>query len=270
MSVVLNGHYSFANVDRSFDAIIALGMQPVVELSFMPGELASGTRTIFHYGGRVDPPRDFRQWGALISALGAHLVARYGIDEVRTWYFEVWNEPNLDFWTGTQAQYFELYRQAAVALKAVDARVRVGGPATAQTAWLADLLNFTRTHGVPLDFVSTHLYPTDPQVPRTGDGFVRLLQQTRAIVGPGMPLLFTEFNSGLIGMHDLPYASAMLVQTAALMAPEPPVDLLSYWTFDDTFEENGFQSAPFHAVRCAAAACHADAMAPLTTVAAPR
>jgi len=81
------------------------------------------------------------QWSELIHALAVHCVERYGIEEVSTWNFEVWNEPNLPFfWSGTKAEYFELYRQSATAIKSVDRRLRVGGPATAQAGWVGDLL----------------------------------------------------------------------------------------------------------------------------------
>ncbi len=80
----------------------------------------------------------------------------------RTWFFEVWNEPNLSaFWTGSQQDYFALYRETATALKKVSDRLRVGGPATADDQWIAPFIDFCESGHVPLDFVSTHHYPTD-------------------------------------------------------------------------------------------------------------
>ena len=124
--------YSFFNADQIIDFLVSIGMRPFVELSFMPRALASGSTTVFHYRGNVTPPRDYQQWAALIETLVAHWVARYGIREVAAWFFEVWNEPNLhDFWTGTQDDYFKLYRYTAEAIKNVSASFKVGGPATA-------------------------------------------------------------------------------------------------------------------------------------------
>src|SRR5690606_19757538 len=97
--------YSFFNIDSIFDFLLSIHMKPLVELSFMPEMLASGTSTIMHYKGNTTPPKSLSEWSNLIVALAQHLVDRYGAQEVRTWMFEVWNEPNLDFWTGTQAQY---------------------------------------------------------------------------------------------------------------------------------------------------------------------
>ena len=125
--------YGFHNADLIVDFLRGIGMRPFVELSFMPTALASGTKTVFSYRGNVTPPNKLSDWDELIGQLVQHWIARYGIDEVRQWFFEVWNEPNLPaFWTGSQADYFELYRHTATTIKAIDAHLRVGGPAPAQ------------------------------------------------------------------------------------------------------------------------------------------
>jgi xylan 1,4-beta-xylosidase len=129
--------YSFFNADRIFDFLLSIGMKPFVELSFMPTTLASGSQTVFHYRANVTAPKDLAQWSVLIRKLTSHWVARYGLDEVRQWYFEVWNEPNLTaFGSGKQSDYFELYRYTVQAIKGVDNDLRVGGPATAANAWI--------------------------------------------------------------------------------------------------------------------------------------
>src|SRR5271165_3575504 len=124
----------------------------------MPASLASGTRTMLWYRGNTTPPKDPSQWAELVGQLAKHLVGRYGIQEVRSWNFEVWNEPNIVFWSGTQADYFELYRQSATAIKNVDKRLRVGGPSTAMAAWVGELLEFCASQEIPIDFASTHVY----------------------------------------------------------------------------------------------------------------
>ncbi len=167
MSVCLRGDrgaldYSFFNVDSIVDFLLEIGMKPFIELSFMPSALASGAKTVFHYRGNITPPKSYDEWGDLIGALAGHLVRRYGVGEVRRWFFEVWNEPNLDiFWSGTQQEYFRLYQSAARAIKKVDGSLAVGGPATAIDAWIPELREFCEKQGVPLDFISTHHYPTD-------------------------------------------------------------------------------------------------------------
>ena len=156
-----NAIYNFDYVDQIYDGLLANGVKPFVEISFMPKLLAA--RLDYHpfwYKPIVSPPADYAKWNALIRAFAQHLIDRYGIDEVASWYFEVWNEPNIDFWTGRPAQetYFELYDNTARALKAVNQRIRVGGPATAQAAWVDAIIAHTTKENVPLDFVSTHAY----------------------------------------------------------------------------------------------------------------
>ena len=125
--------YNFSYVDQIYDGLLANSVKPFVELSFMPSKLAARQDLqSFWYHPNVAPPKDYAKWDDLITQFTKHLVDRYGIDEVANWYFEVWNEPNLDFWTGTpkQESYFELYDHTARDIKAVSPRLRVGGPAT--------------------------------------------------------------------------------------------------------------------------------------------
>ena len=174
MSVVLKPmfsqqlHLSFANIDKIFDFLVSIGMQPFVELGFMPEALASGRNTVFHYKGNTTPPAEYKQWQWLIESFLQHMIDRYGREEVRQWYFEVWNEPNLGgkdspygFWSADREEYFRLYQTTAESIKKIDSRLRVGGPATSNNAWLPEMIAFCEENGVPLDFLSTHQYPTD-------------------------------------------------------------------------------------------------------------
>lgn len=250
--------YSFFNVDQIFDFLLSIGMRPFVELSFMPTTLASGRRTVFHYRANVTPPRRYRKWGDLIRHVTAHWVARYGHREVGSWFFEVWNEPNLKaFWTGTQRDYFRLYRHAADAIKQADASFRVGGPATARNEWLEEFLAFCDDAGLPADFVSTHHYPTDPFGDLGDDTETQLAKGQRSILrqqaqdarrqAGERPLYYTEWNTSSNArdpLHDQPYAAAFVVKT--LLEAADLVDGYSFWTFSDLFEENYFPSLPFH------------------------
>jgi xylan 1,4-beta-xylosidase len=233
---------NFLYVDKVFDTMLALGVKPLVELSFMPADLASGTQTAFFYRGNTTPPKDMSQWGELIRAFASHCIERYGKKEVTSWNFEVWNEPNLRyFWTGTQAEYFELYRNAAKALKSVDPDLRVGGPATAQAGWVADLLEFCSSNHVPIDFVSSHIYPDDPQTKVFGESaphytfeevipqaLMKLKGQIKASATPNLPLYITEWCS------QNPAFIAHTIKGCIGLA-----DIFSYWTFDNVFEEMG-------------------------------
>ena len=249
---------SFFNTDQIFDFLLSIGMKPFIELSFMPEALASGRKTVFKYRGNVTPPQDYRQWAAFITRLVSHWVDRYGAAEVGRWFFEVWNEPNLKaFWTGSREDYFKLYRVTADAIKTVDGSLPIGGPATARDAWIEEFLEFCARGDVPVDFVSTHHYPTDALWNETMDTELQLAgirrsilrqwaQDTRRRAG-ARPLYYTEWNTSSNPrdhLHDEPYAAAFVTKT--LMEVSGIVDGYSFWTFSDIFEENYFPSAPFH------------------------
>jgi xylan 1,4-beta-xylosidase len=249
--------YSFFNADQVFDFLLSIGMKPFVELSFMPTAIASGKRAVFNYKANITPPRDYKQWATLINRLVAHWVQRYGLKEVRKWFFEVWNEPNLkSFWTGTQRDYFKLYRYTAAAIKKVDSSLRVGGPATARSEWIEDFVAFCERNKVPADFISTHQYPTDG-LEREGNTELQLFKSQRGIMreraqdtrrhAGGRPVYYTEWNSSANSrdpLHDEPYAAAFAVAT--ILETKGLVEGYSFWTFSDIFEEHGFQSLPFH------------------------
>lgn len=157
--------FQWHQVDKVYDALLKLGIRPFVELNPMPAAMASGTQTMFHYKMNVTPPKSYEEWELLVEAFTRYIMERYGIEEVRHWYFEVWNEPNLSgFWSGTQDEYWKLYTASAKAIKRVDEKLRVGGPASSKGNWVKEIITYTTKNKVPLDFVSTHLYPQDEQV----------------------------------------------------------------------------------------------------------
>jgi xylan 1,4-beta-xylosidase len=250
--------YSFLGADRIIDYLLSIGMRPFVELSFMPEALASGRKTVFRYRANVTPPSDYEAWSELIRRLVSHWVDRYGAEEVREWFLEVWNEPNLKaFWAGSRDQYFRLYRCTADAIKSVDASLRVGGPATAKNAWIEELLDFCEREDVPADFVTTHHYPTDAFGRPDDDTVAQLAESRRSVLreqaqdarrrAGSRPLYYTEWNTSSNPrdpLHDEPYAAAFVVKT--VMEASNSVDGYAFWTFSDIFEENYLPSVPFH------------------------
>ncbi len=250
--------YSFFSADRIIDFLLSIGMRPFVELSFMPETLSSGNTTVFRYRANVTPPKDYRQWAALIHKLAAHWVGRYGAAEVRKWFFEVWNEPNLEaFWTGSQEDYFRLYRCTVTAIKSVDELLKVGGPATANSQWIPEFLDYCKRNALSIDFVSTHHYPTDAFGKPGADTMTQLehaprngmkdqASKARDEAG-GLPLYYTEWNissNPFDLMHDEPFAAAFV--TRIIMEARGLVQGYSFWTFSDIFAENYFPSVPFH------------------------
>jgi len=255
--------YNFTYVDQIYDGLLQQGVRPFVELSFMPPDMASRQQTMgFWYDPIVAPPKDWVQWSDLIRRLARHLVARYGIDEVSQWYFEVWNEPNGTFWGGNphEPTYFQLYDLTARALKSVSPRLRVGGPATAQAAWVPAFIRYCATHHAPVDFVSTHVYGDDTAENVFGthekltrrDMVIRAVQkvhrEVKASSMPALPIIFSEFNATYTGTEvdvtDSPYIGPWLANT--IRACDGLVDSMSYWTFSDVFEEGGVARSPFH------------------------
>lgn len=243
---------SYVNVDSLADFLVSEGMSAVVELGFMPSWLASSNRTKMNYRANVSPPTNYSAWGLTVRQLAEHLVQRFGVDEIATnWPFEVWNEPNAPFWTGSQDDYFHLYAEAAHAIKSVSPRLRVGGPVTcANAAWITDLRGFCELHHVPLDFISTHTYTGDWQGVNDVSKVLSVWEEARAAAGH-LPVLITEFgstyksgrvNQSLGTCHDNFEASSFLARAylAAIDSPTANLELLSYWAVSDVFEEGGF------------------------------
>src|SRR5262245_42074133 len=246
--------YNFSYVDQIYDGLLANSVRPFVEISFMPRKLAARQDVHpFWYQQIVAPPKDYSKWDDLIRAFAGHLVERYGLDEVAQWYFEVWNEPNIDFWSGEpkQATYLELYSHTARALKAVSPRLRVGGPSTAAADWVGDFLKYTSANAVPVDFVSSHGYADDtvqhlfhsnediPMDERVCRAIKKVRNEILASPTPRLPLMWTEWNVPSFGekqSRDTIYVGAALAET--IRQCDGLVDMLSYWTFSDVFEEN--------------------------------
>ena len=254
--------YNFSYVDQIYDGLLANGAKPFVELSFMPNQLAARPAMFsFWYKPNVSPPRDYAQWDALITAFATHLIERYGIDEVASWYFEVWNEPNIDFWAGEpkQATYWQLYDHTARAIKSVNSRVRVGGPATAQAAWVDAFIQHCAANHIPLDFVSTHVYGDDrpedvfgtsepiPREQMVCRAVKKVHDQIKASYLPTLPLIWSEFNASYMNepaVTDSSYMGPWLADTVRQC--DGLADVMSYWTFSDVFEEQGVVKTPFY------------------------
>lgn len=255
--------YNWQYIDDLYDFLQSIGMKPFVELGFMPTALASGRQTIFWWRGNVTPPKDMTKWTDFIRAFVTHLRERYGDAEVRTWYFEVWNEPNLHgFFTGAQQQYFDLYAATARAIKSVSPDYKVGGPATAGCAWVPEFIHFCDTNGAPVDFISTHTYGVQSGYldehgnagtvlspdPNSVFGDVkRVRQQIAASAMPKLELHFTEWSSSYTPadpIHDSYHSAAYILDK--LKKSGDAAQSMSYWTFTDIFEEPGPRWEAFH------------------------
>ncbi|MEV0629503.1 beta-xylosidase [Nonomuraea wenchangensis] len=286
--------YTFSYVDKVFDFILECGARPFVELGFMPRDLATVTETLFWWGAHCSPPKDAARWVELVTRSIEHWIDRYGLDEVREWRFEVWNEPNLvpHFWTGTKTEYFELYEQTVRAIKTIDPALRVGGPATSvfvpddrykgetedrsamlatataadvdaldwRPVWIEDFISWCAERELPIDFISTHTYPTDyafgadgeaVQITRyadaTFDDLTLLGELVKDSAYPDAEIHVTEWSTSPSGrdfIHDTLFAATYI--TRSYLKCATLADSISYWAFTDVFEEGGAGIGPFH------------------------
>lgn len=236
-----NGGPNWLNVHRVYDGLLENGVSPFVELSFMPGRLASGKTQFGFYGANITPPTSDEEYAKFIKSFTTAMIDRYGLEKVRSWPFEVWNEPNLSFfWTADKQRYFEMYKAAATAIKSVDPQIKVGGPATSKTAWIGDFGQWCAANNAPVDFFSTHVYAGDNQKEVFSDGRIRTVNEVipdalanarRTIdSGPfaGKPMWLSEWSSDSPAM--IAHVIAESMQHCAGM---------SQWVLSGMYEELG-------------------------------
>lgn len=244
---------NFFQVGHILDNILGVGVKPIIELSFMPSALAGGDKACLHYKGNITPPKDYDEYGEYIKSFTEFLTERYGEEEVKNWFFKVWNEPDLPtFWAGTQEEYFKLYEYACKAVKSVCAKYRVGGPATSENKWIKEFCEYCDKNGVPYDFISTHMYPDEP----FGNTFDLSSMQKRAqkVIGEaiesgaGLTETFTEFFYKSEKLENIPkgmlYGEAE--KTAEYLGNKKPLFYTEYNSFA-TF------AAPLHDEKYSAA-----------------
>jgi xylan 1,4-beta-xylosidase len=255
--------YDWTKIDALYDAFLGMGIKPFMELGFTPEVMKTSEDKIFYWKGWTSHPRP-EMWRDLVDNFVRHLIDRYGVEEVRTWYFEVWNEPNLDgFWEdGDQQAYFALYENSARTIKAIDPQLRVGGPSTAGAAWVPELLAFVASRNVPIDFVTTHTYGVDGGfLDEKGQDDNKLSTNPDAVIGdvrrvreqiaasnyPDLPLFFTEWSASYNPrdpVHDSYISAAYIL--SRLKPTRQYAQGMSYWTYSDLFEEAGPPPTPFH------------------------
>ena len=254
--------YNWTKIDYLYDKLLGMGIKPFVELGFTPEAMKTSDNSIFYWKGNTSHPKP-ELWAGLVDAFVRHVQQRYGKEEVRTWFFEVWNEPNLDgFWEkADQRAYFDLYDVTAKTIKAIDPTLRVGGPATAGAAWVPEFLAHTQKSGAAVDFIATHTYGVDGGfLDENGQGDQKLSPSPDGIVGdvrkvrkeieasylPKLPLYFTEWSTSYNPrdlVHDSYISAAYIL--SKLKATEGIAQGMSYWTYTDLFEEPGPPTAPF-------------------------
>lgn len=263
---VRKAEYNYTYLDRVMDFYRSVGLRPFLELGFMPGKLARGTQTIFYWKGNTTPPRDYKLWCEMVQNLLRHLMDRYGADEVVTWPVEVWNEPNLcGFWENADMQeYFRLFHETFHAVKEVDCRFRVGGPAVCggtDEVWIRAFMEYCSEKKLAVDFVTRHHYTIEQPVREGHYDYVKLmkpedgfdnLKTSRDIIDSfevykDLPIHITEFNTSYTPksvIHDTNLNAAFIAHQLSRLGDGN--ESYSYWTFGDVFEEQGVPFTPFH------------------------
>lgn len=254
--------YDWTKIDQLYDDLLHRNVKPFIELGFTPNAMKTSDNKIFYWQGNTSHPAPLA-WEELVDAFVRHIEQRYGQEEVRSWFFEVWNEPNLSgFWEGAdQKAYFELYDLTSRTIKAIDPSLRIGGPSTAGAAWVPEFLAHMAQSGAAVDFVSTHAYGVDggfldengkedTKLSPSADAIVgdvrRVREQIKASSFPDLPLYFTEWSTSYTPrdlVHDS-YISAPYI-LSKLKATEGLAQGMSYWTYTDLFEEPGPPTASF-------------------------
>ncbi len=260
--------YHWHHIDKIYDFLLSIGMKPFVELNPMPTLLASGEQTMFWYEMNVTPPKTQDLWYDLVYNFTQHITERYGKEEVKSWFFEVWNEPNLNcFWSSDMEEYFKLYDTSAAAVKAVESEYKIGGPATAVAEWINETIEHCAKNNVPLDFITTHLYPQDEYClhkDREGspsklamyyiDGVRKVYETVKNSCRPNLPIYWTEFNTLATDCSanitflnntsvDKLYSASCIVRN--MVETRDWSDGVAYWTVSDVFEESQMRHTPF-------------------------
>ncbi|MBC8128199.1 MAG: hypothetical protein H8M99_13745 [Gloeobacteraceae cyanobacterium ES-bin-144] len=249
-----------------FDSLVQMGISPVVTTCFTPDEMKTNEKTAFDTKANISPPRDWKEWEDFVKEFVRGLVDRYGIQVVRNWYFEVWNEPNLDgFWTGGKEGYLKMYQVVYGAIKSVDPSLRVGGPSAARTEWLQEFLDYGANSNCMPDYIIGHIYNNDS----AGGGALSPFdgpQQDRENKSPNYVAGITrgarkildeasfkgEFHMNEWGLSWHPFApvretaneAAFIVKTMSEVSQL--ADYFAYWCLSDIYNQVGYGRETFH------------------------
>jgi xylan 1,4-beta-xylosidase len=258
--------YNWQLIDYIFDSLMNMGINPMITTSFMPGALASGEQYCFTTKANVTPPRDYKEWSELVKKSVQHFMDRYGETAVKSWYFEVWNEPNLDaFWKGADKQeFFKLYSTTWEAIKSVHPDLRIGGPSAARAEWIPEFIDYGRKSGCPADYIITHVYNNDspfaalspfdgPQTDKINEspnflpGIVKGTRKLLDEMNFKGELHFNEWGRSWFAVDAIRESqneAAFIVKTMAECSQH--ADYFAYWCLSDIYDQLGYGAETFH------------------------
>ncbi|MFC3418311.1 helix-turn-helix domain-containing protein [Salinicoccus hispanicus] len=279
-------YFKFNHIDSLLDNLLEVRLKPFIELGFMPKDLASTDKKLFSWEAFISPPKDMERWLGLLDAFFRHLINRYGLQEVRTWYFEFWNEPEVEqFWAGTRQEFFAFYAESYRCIKAIDPEIKIGGFGIIDffrsQKWLDDFEAFTHKEEVGVDFFSFHVYnlstniPTQSETPqiksddaltKTGiqeiaesgsimlgdeDNFSaridHIIDKSRGLPSINKELWITEWNANP-DSRDLLHDTCYMGTfiTKSVIENFEKVKGMGFWTFTDIFDEFRLEQPLFH------------------------
>ncbi len=266
--------YNFSYIDQLFDFFMEVNLKPFVEIGFMPSKLASKDDTLFYWKANVSYPTDINKWNRLVFNFVKHCVERYGIEEVRKWYFEIWNEPEIKgaFWLETDELFFQFFNDTFCTIKKVDKDLKVGGCGNSVYAfqmneWFETFSSYCISNQLDLDFISYHIYPVvvSEQVQNkmleekkvnadyqfAHENYIpNVIEEINDIIhkqySKKLEIHVTEWNSSLYGdySNDTCFKGSFLIKN--VLDSLNKIDSMGYWTFTDIFEESQPSSDLFH------------------------
>ncbi|MEI2406349.1 GH39 family glycosyl hydrolase [Niallia taxi] len=271
--------FNFNNLDIILDTLYGAKLKPFIEIGFMPKDLATTEDTIFLWDAYISPPKQMSHWKALLEAFFKHIINRYGLNEVRTWYFEFWNEPEVPyFWKGSREEFLTLYAETFKTIKSIDSEIKVGGFSSINfnnyQSLIDDFNVLAKKENIDLDFFTFHVYNLtrkhNVQVEAKRKSLViESVTQFKSImlgdehnltksidsiieISSGLHKNFkdiwiTEWNSNSDSkdlLHDTCYTAAFITKNA--IENFEKVKGMGYWTFTDLFEEFKQQKHLFH------------------------
>lgn len=249
-----------------YDSLLSIGISPMVTTCFIPDEIASTEQVSMDTKVNISPPKDWNQWEGFVKDFVKNMVDHYGIEIVRNWYFEVWNEPNLtSFWMGGKDGYFKMYQIVYNAVKSIDPSLKVGGPSTAHTVWINDILEFGQKNNCTPDYIIGHIYnndsavgdPLSPFEGPQGDKENKSPNFVTGIARGARKLLddasfIGEFHMNEWGLSWYPFApvretaneAAFIVKT--MKEASQYATYFAYWCISDIYNQVGYGREAFH------------------------
>ncbi len=251
-------------VDLNIERLLDLGIKPMYTTCFTPPGFTDSTATCWPDSNPVGMPRDLNQWSAFVTHGLEHHVRRFGIEEMRSWWFECWNEPNLSgFFAGSKEDFFRLWSATWHAVKAVDPHFRFGGPSTARGEWIEEFLDWTQQDGTPPDYLISHVYNNDSDSqplspfdgpashrvkdsPHFASGVIRGVKTELERRGWKGEIHWNEWGRSWFPCdqrRESGLESAFIVKTMAEVSQ--CADAFAFWCLSDIYDQIGFQSSEF-------------------------